>query len=88
MGIIILLRDEEAFSLLLSSILIYVLVLVVLIMSVFIFLFLKERKKLLLHNKLFYLRRKYTKTDMNDGYKYEYKYEERKRPRLQKNAYS
>ena len=91
MGVLILLRDEEAFSILLSSILIYALVLVVLIMSVFIFLFLKERKKLLLHNKLFYLRRKYSKIGKNDPYKNDYKneyeYVERKRPRVLKNAY-
>ena len=65
-GVLILLRDEEYYSIFLSAALIYVLLLLVVVNAVFIFLFLRERRRFLVQNKLEYLQKKYNKLGNND----------------------
>ena len=83
-GFLILLKDEEYYSIILTTILVYVIQLLMAVVMLFVFLFLRERRKFLVWNKLEYLKKKYSKLKREDSQGFE----ERRRPRGGENHFN
>ena len=66
-GVMVLLRDAEIYSIYFSVTIIYLLFLLVCLLTVLIFNFLEERRKYLVQNKLEYLQKKYAKLGDRDA---------------------
>jgi UDP-N-acetylmuramyl pentapeptide phosphotransferase/UDP-N-acetylglucosamine-1-phosphate transferase len=77
-GVLILLKDEEYYSIVFTVVLVYTVQLLVIIITVIIYKFLQERRRFLVQNKLEYLQKKYSKIRTQDTYFLE----ERRRPRV------
>ena len=60
-GVMVLLRDAELYSIFFTVIIIYTFFILVCLVTIFIFKFLEERRKYLVQNKLEYLQKKYAR---------------------------
>lgn len=65
-GVLVLLRDAELYSVWFTVAVVYVLLGAVGVVTVLIYKFLTERRKFLMHNKLEYLKKKYAKLASSD----------------------
>ena len=83
-GVMVLLRDAEFYSIFFTLAVIYLIFILVCVTTIFVFKFLGERRKYLVQNKLEYLQRKYAKVGISNDSDL---YEQRKRPRVAAKVY-
>jgi len=83
LGIMVLLRDAELYSIIFTVAIIYTIFILVCITTIFVYKFLSERRKYLVQNKLEYLQKKYAKLGASE----DHLYEQRKRPRVSARTY-